>query len=156
VLDSEITQRNRTAKITRVLSASSLQRTLKARKYLFVRPGDLVKLRVFLLPAGATVARSVDLTQRVPRSARGEGRLVVRGGGMSGDEECFFGECGEGGEEETTGPATFDELLADLSGAEHSYDLVTGLSMRGGVRTKVTPQSEIILGRRSMLLFVVR
>jgi hypothetical protein len=156
VLDSEITQRNRTAKITRVLSASSLQRTLKARKYLFVRPGDTVRLRVFLLPAGATVARSIDLTQRVPRRARGEGQLVVRGGGISGDEECFFGDCEEGGEEGTSGSASFEELLADLSGAEHSYDLVTGLSMRGGLRTKVTPQSEIILGRRSMLLFVVR
>jgi len=99
--------------------------------------------------------RSVDLTQRVPRRTRGEGRLVIRGGGMQADEECFFGGCVEGGKEETS-PASFDELLADLSGAEHSYDLISSLGLRGGVRTSVAPQAEIILGRRSQLVFVVR
>jgi hypothetical protein len=155
-IDSEITQRNRTAKITRVLSASSLQPSLKVRKYLFVRPGDTIRLRVFLLPAGATVARSVDLTQRVPRRARGEGQLVIRGGGEMADEECFFGDCEEGGEEVVGVPASFEELLAELSGAEHSYDLVSSLGLRGGVRTTVAPQAEIVLGRRFQLVFVVR
>jgi SpoIVB peptidase S55 len=155
-LDSEITQRNRTAKITRVLSASSLQPALKARKYLFVRPGDMMRLRVFLLPAGATVERSVDLSQRVPRTARGEGVLAVGGGGIQADEECFFGDCLEGGEEEVTSPASFDELLAELSGAEHSYDLVASLGLRGGQRKTVAPQGEIILGRRVMGILVVR
>jgi SpoIVB peptidase S55 len=155
-IDSEITQRNRTAKITRVLSASSLEPVLKARKYLLVRPGDTIRLRVFLLPAGATVARTVDLTQRVPRRARGEGQLVIRGGGETADEECFFGECEEAVEEEAGSPASFDELLAGLSGAEHSYDLVSSLGLRGGVRTTVAPQAEIVLGRRFQLVFVVR
>jgi hypothetical protein len=156
VLDSEITQRNKTAKITRVKSASSLQPALKAREYLLVRPRDTIRLRVFLLPAGATAERAVDLTQRVPRTARGEGELVIRGGGMAGDEECFFGECGEGDEEVTPGPASFDELLAALSGAEHSYDLVASLGLRSGTRTTVAAQSEIILGRRFVQVFVVR
>lgn len=156
-LDSEITQRIRTAKITRVLSASSLQPALKARKYLLVRPRDTIRLRVFLLPAGATVERAVDLSQRVPRTARGEGELVLRGGGTQEEgEECFFGECGDGDKEVTTGPASFDELLAELSGAEHSYDLIASLGLRGGERTTVAPQAEIILGRRFLAVFVVR
>jgi hypothetical protein len=155
-LDSEITQRNRTAKITRLLSASSLQPTLKARKYLFVRPRDTIRLRVFLLPAGATVERAVDISQRVPRSARGEGQLAIRGGGIQADEECFFGDCVEGGEEEVTTPASFDELLAELAGAEHSYDLVASLGVGGAERRTVAPQGEIILGRRVLGILVVR
>lgn len=155
-LDSEITQHKRTARITRVLSASSLQPALRARKVLFVRPGDTIRLRVFLLPAGATVERAVDLSRRVPRRARGEGVLAVGGGGIQADEECFFGDCFEGGEEGGTTPTSFDELLAELSGADHSYDLIASLGLRGGQRRTVAPQGEIILGRRSTAVFIVR
>lgn len=155
-LDSEITQRNRTAKITRVLSASSLQPTLKARKYLLVRPGDVIRLRVMLLRAGTTVERAVDLYRRVPRTARGEGQLVIRGGGELDDGECFLGDCVEGSDEEAPGAGSLDELLAELAGAEHSYDLIAGLGLRNGLRTTVAPQAEIILGRRFMSVYVVR
>jgi hypothetical protein len=81
---------------------------------------------------------------------------VIRGGGETADEECFFGDCEEGSEEEVGVPASFDDLLAELSGPEHSYDLVSSLGLRGGVRTTVAPQSEIILGRRFQLMFVAR
>jgi hypothetical protein len=60
---------------------------------------------------------------------------VVRGG--ESFEECFFGcedeEKGEDGNGNggSTGPATFDEFLAQLAGAEHHYDRVANLRLRG-------------------------
>lgn len=154
-LDSTITQRNLSATITRVLSSSSVQPALRARKLLLVRRGDTIKLRVSLLPAGAVVARTVDLTLRVPRRF-GEGILQVRGGGTQADEECFFGDCGEGGEEEVTGPATFDELLAALAGGAHTFDLVANLNLSGALRKAVAVQPNIILGGRAIQVLVVR
>jgi hypothetical protein len=151
-LDSTITQRNRSATITRVLAASSVQPALKARRMLLVRRGDTIRLRVFLLPAGATVPRTLDLSLRVPRRF-GEGMLEVRGG--RGADECLFGCDDEGEGEAETGPATFDELLAALAGGEHTFDLVAELNLNGAQRKAVAVQPDIILGGRAIQIFVV-
>jgi hypothetical protein len=153
-LDSTITQRNLSATITRVLSSSSVQPAFRSRRVLLVRRGDTINLKVFLLPAGAGVAREVNLSVRVPRRF-GEGMLEVRGG--SGLDECgIFGCEGEGDGEETDGLASFDELLTGLAGAEHTYDLVANLELRGAQRKALAAQPEIILGGRAIQLLVVR
>jgi hypothetical protein len=152
-LDSTITQRNRSATIKRVLSASSLQPTFKSRNVLFVRRGDTIKLRVSLLPAGATVARTVAMSVIVPRRF-GEGILEVRGG--SGSDECAFGceEFGEGDGGGGSGPATFDELLGLLANADHTYDLVANLDLNGRQRKAVAVQPNIVLGGKRIFVVV--
>lgn len=151
-LDSEITQENRTATIKRVLSASSLQPALRERKTLRARRGDTIRLRVFLLPASSTVERPVDLALELPRRG-GQRFLEIRGG--SAFEGCFFCEEGEDGES-PSGPASFDELLAELANADHNFDLVARLRDRGTTRKAVSAQPEIVLGRRTLTVFVVR
>ena len=152
-LDSTITQRNLSATITRVFSSSSIQPTLKSRRVLLVRRGDTINLRVFLLPAGAGVARGVNLSVRVPRRF-GEGMLEVRGG--SGLDECGILGCeGEGDGEETNGLATFDELLAALAGAEHTFDLIANLDLNGAQRRALAVQPEIVLGGKAIRVLVV-
>ena len=156
-LDSTITQRNLSATITRVLSSSSIQPALKARRTLLVRRGDTINLRVSLLPAGATVARTLDMNLRVPRRF-GEGILEIRGGGSQADEECFFGDCVvfSEGEEEVSGPESFDDLLAAIGGAEHTFDLVANLHLGSAERKAVAVQPEIILGGKAIQILVVR
>jgi|Tabmets5t2r1_1033131.scaffolds.fasta_scaffold61380_2 hypothetical protein len=140
VLDSEITQRNLTATITRVLSGSSLQPMLRKRTNLRARAGSTIRLRVFLQPAGVAAERPVDLTLAVPRRT-GQGRLEIRGG--NGDE-------GPGN------PDSLDELLANLAGAEHNFDLTAELNVRRATRKAVAAQPDVIRGRRSISVFVVR
>jgi hypothetical protein len=113
-LDSERIQKNLTATITRVLSASSLQPSLRKRTTLRARPWDTISLRVFLQPAGRAGERAVDLLRPVPRRV-GEGSLRIRGGRAF--DGCFF--CGAGDAGEGPGGAdSFEELLAKRGGAE--------------------------------------
>jgi hypothetical protein len=153
-LDSSITQRNRSATITRVLSSSSIQPAFKARRLLLVRRGDTINLRVLLLPAGATVPRPLALSLRVPRRF-GEGILEVRGGRPA--DECLFGCDEDDGEGDVgSGPASFDDLLTALAGGEHTFDLVANLNLNGALRKAVAAQPDIILGGRAIQVLVVR
>ena len=90
---------------------------------------------------------------RVPRRF-GEGLLLVSGGGTQADEECFFDDCVEG-DEEVTSPDSFDELLAAMAGAEHTFDLVANLNLRGAERKAVSVQPNIILGQKAIQVLVV-
>lgn len=150
-LDSTITQRNESATITRVLTSSSVQPTLKSRRVLLVRRGSLVNVRVSLLPAGSSVATVVNLTVRVPRRF-GEGILEVRGGEPL--DECF--DCEEEDGEEGNGPASFDDLLEALAGGDRTFDLVANLELNGAKRKALSVQPQIVLGGKSILVVVVR
>jgi hypothetical protein len=152
--DSTITEEHLTAEIERVLSASSLARTLRDREFLPVRPGDTIRLRVYLRPEGSDTLEEVDLTVGVPRRARGGGTLRIRGGG---EDLCFFcvlfDEEGKADEEE---PQTFEELLAELESAERNNDLVANLRIGGRRRTALSTQDAVILGQDTIEIFVRR
>jgi hypothetical protein len=152
--DSTITQEHLTAEIDRVLSASSLRPRLREREFLPVRPGDTIRLRVYLLPEGSDTAEAVDLTVGVPRRARGDGILRIRGGGENHCFFCVFFDEGEGGEEEE--PPTFEELLADLESREQNNDLVAALQIGDRRRSASSRRDRVILGRETIEIFVVR
>jgi hypothetical protein len=116
------------------------------------RPWDTISLRVFLQPAARAGERAVDLLRPVPRRV-GEGSLRIRGGRAF--DGCFF--CGAGDAGEGPGGAdSFEELLAKLAGAEHNSDLVAELNVRRTTRRTIAGQPEIILGRKSISVVVVR
>ncbi len=149
--DSVITQRHLTARIRRVLSASSLRPELRERKRLPVLPGERIKLRVFLLPEGSTTEVPVDLRLRVPRDAAFGGSLVVRGGGLGACFFCVFDD-GEEGQE----PATFEDLLQELRTAEQNNHLVAELVVEPNLQVaRRILQDRVILGQRSIEITVV-
>jgi hypothetical protein len=53
-------------------------------------------------------------------------------------------------------PASFDELIAAIAGAERTFDLVANLNLRGVERKAIAVQPDIVLGRRAIQLLVVR
>jgi hypothetical protein len=152
--DSIITEEHITAEIETVFSASSVARRLREREFLPVRRGDTIRLRVFLRPEGSETLETVDLVLQVPRRVRGDGVLRIRGGG---EVDCFFcilfdGEEGEGEEEE---PQTFEELLAELEGAEQNNDLLAELRIGGRQRTALSQRERVVLGQERIEIFVV-
>jgi hypothetical protein len=151
--DSTITEEHLTAEIEQVLSASSLARTLRDREFLPVRPGDTIRLRVYLRPDGSDTLEEVDLTVAVPRRARGGGTLRIRGGG---EDLCFFCILFDEGEEGEEEPQTFEELLAELGSAERNNDLVANLRIGGRRRTALSTQDAVILGQDTIEIFVRR
>lgn len=165
-VDGFITEQELTARITKVKSASTLQPGLKVRELLQAKPGTLIRLRVFLKPAEGGAAVPVDMSLRVPKTAKGSGPLTVRGGG----QEFFFffkadGAPGSAGKAAPAngggggGPESFDDLLAQMEGAEHQFDLIATLFPNRGKlqrRKAVSPQEVIVFGERSFDVLVVR
>lgn len=151
-IDGSITQRELTATIEKVLSQSSVQRGFAQRRKLFVLPGDTVELRV-LLETAEGETRSVDLSIRVPRRRSGEFLLEVRGGRPEFGGGFFFVE----GEMESPKKAkSFDQLLAQLAGAEHNFDLVASIELgRRKARKAVSAQPEVVLGQKTIRLILV-
>lgn len=142
-VDSTITQEHLTAKIMRVKSASSVQPRLLERTSLRVARGDTIRLRVFLLPQGATDEETVDLLVPVPRRRSFGGSLEVRGG-LGGCFFCFFEEEGE----EPSEPPTFEALLQQLRRTDRNNDLVAELSLDPGPTQKSKFRTDtVILGR---------
>jgi hypothetical protein len=143
-----ITQDQLTSSITKVLSASSLQPRLEVRRRLNVKPGDTIRLRVFLLRHGATAPRRVDLVIDVPRHIRGGGGEVSVGPGRL---QCasFFGGS-------RCKASTFGALLSKIANSDHNYDLVSTLSLSartksGGRRFQrkaVATQPDVVLGHK--------
>ncbi len=152
-----ITQDQLTSSITKVLSASSLQPRLKERRRLKVKPGDTIRLRVFLLRHGTTTPRKVDLALEVPGQLRtGGGELVVRAGSPA---------CGGGFFRQSGCKAkTFDQLVAKIANGDHNYDLVGNLFLFGKTpsgsrrfeRKAVATQSDVVLGRKFIQVVVRR
>ncbi|MET1012236.1 MAG: SpoIVB peptidase S55 domain-containing protein [Actinomycetota bacterium] len=150
--ESTITQEHLTAEIVRVESASSLQPDFRERARLRVRPGGTIRLRVFLLPEGATDEEMVELLVPVPRSRFG-GSLTVGGGGVDDCLFCFIE--GEDGQEDA--PATFQELLRNLRRTHRNNDLVASLRVdRGRERESISRTDTVILGEEQVEIIVVR
>jgi SpoIVB peptidase S55 len=63
----------------------------KKTKHLSVRRGDTVNLRVVLEPYDGSADKSVDLSVKIPKKARGPQLLQIRGGNIyGGGVFCFF------------------------------------------------------------------
>jgi hypothetical protein len=122
-LEGDVSQRDRSLEITRVRVSSS-SHPEPAEFGVQARPGDVLTVRVTLRPPrGEAVEKTLRL--RVPDSvARGTTlQLVVRGGRGPGFSDLFFFE--EPGAAPEAG--SFDDLLAQLEGAERNNDLIAEL-----------------------------
>jgi hypothetical protein len=139
-----VTQAQKTATITRVESASSVQPTFAVRKTLHVRPGDTVRLRVTLTrPSGATSTTAMSLA--LPASFHG-GPMRVRGGvPPQGCPFCAFGETFQ------TNATTFAQLLAQFQNGEHANDLIARVTKTA--KTSVS-KADQVLGSKTVTLTV--
>jgi hypothetical protein len=98
------------------------------------RRGQAILLRAVLGAAHRPGTTKVDLTLRVPRTARSDGFIEVGGGGSSFAEiPCFFeGEdCGE-----EAGALTFDGLLRTLRRQPRNDALIGSLRLGNRARTR--------------------
>ena len=121
-----ITQRQKTATIGPVQSASRRQPTFAVRRVLHVRPGGVVRLRVALRQPDGTTAIA---PMRVELPARFDGgTLVIRAG--TPPEGCPY--CGFG-DTYRTNARTFAQMLARFQNGEHANDLTARVG-----RTRVT------------------
>jgi SpoIVB peptidase S55 len=126
----------------------------RATKFLDVRRGDLVRLRVTLEPFDDSANKVVNLAVRVPRRARGSETLQVRGGQFGGGVFCLFGnKCTDevGNEIES-----LDELIAALENAPRNDEL---RAMILGRRNTIKAQDselldQVVRGRKRIQLFV--
>jgi hypothetical protein len=151
-----VTQDQLTSSITKVLSASSLQPRLEVRRRLNVKPGDTIRLRVFLLRHGATAPRRADLVIDVPRRIRRGGGEVSVGPGRL---QCatFFGRS-------RCNANSFGALLSKIANSDHNYDLVSTLTLfartkSGGHRFQrkaVGTQPDVVLGHKFIRIEVQR
>jgi hypothetical protein len=147
---STVTQANLTDEITGLLSASPLQPVLLPRRTLMALPGQTVRLRVLLRPAGSTQQRFVDM-HFVMRSPSG-GMLTIRGG--NANPGCAF--CV--GSDPTIPPAkSFGDLLTKLSALERNSDLVAAFEsfQTGAVTKTISHQPRVILGTRLLRIIAV-
>lgn len=121
-------------------------------KFLDVRRGDRVRLRVTLESFDSSSNRVVDLSLRVPRSARGSEILQIRGGDFGGGVWCFFSnQCTD---ELGNKIDNFDELVAALENEARNDEL---RAMIGGRRTKAQASKvldQVVQGRKRIQLFV--
>ncbi len=150
--DSTVTQTNQTEEITSVLSASPLQPVLLPRRTLMAMPGQTVRLRVFLRPAGSTQQRFVDM-RFVMRSPSG-GMLTIRGGGASvGCPFCVGSDPTSPG----AGATSFGDLLTKLSALERNSDLVAAFQsfQTGRVTKGISHQAHVITGTRLLRIIAV-
>jgi hypothetical protein len=97
------------------------------------------KARTFIVPAGSKHATGSENPPEPQPSPLGHRSSV----GVERDEE------------EVTSPDSFDELLAAMAGAEHTFDLVANLNLRGAERKAVSVQPNIILGQKAIQVRVV-
>jgi hypothetical protein len=124
-------------------------------KFLDVRRGDTIRLRVTLDALDTSPDRVVDLSIRVPRKARGSEVLQIRGGQFGGGVFCFFSNrcTDEAGKK----IESFDELISALEN-EARNDELRALIM--GNRNKVKAKTsklldEVVRGRERIQLFVI-
>ena len=120
-----------------------------------VSRGDLIGLRVVLVPFDEETTQRVTLRLRVPRRTRGSGEIDVLGG--SGDElnfECFFFGENCTSEEDVD---SFQELIEVLENAPTNNQLIARLRMgaRRNVRVQdVETLDQVVAGRKRIRLIV--
>lgn len=122
-LGGNVTRRDRSLEIVRVLVSSS-SGAEPSGFGVEARPGDTLTLTVTLRPPrGPRVERTLSL--QVPESVAPGSvlQLVVRGGSLPG----FFDTPSFGEPAQEVGAGSFDELLAELEGAERNNDLIAEL-----------------------------
>jgi hypothetical protein len=130
--------------------------TFRTVKFLNVRRGDLIRMRVTLEPFDSAPNRVVDLSLRVPGSARGSQTLQVRGSrAFGGGVFCFFSSrCTD-----ETGKKieSLDELITALENESRNDELraTIGRGRRVKARTS-TLLDQVVRGGKSIELFVRR
>ncbi|MGH3037341.1 MAG: hypothetical protein ACRDMU_09190 [Gaiellaceae bacterium] len=127
-----------------------------ARELVRARPGRLIRLRVVVKPTHLPGTRSVDLSLRVPASARRSGFIAVTGGGSAGPElPCFFVEEGECGE--PTAGLTFDQLLAAFRNQPPADAVVARLRLGPAetVRAQATRRLDAVVGGGKVIGFLL-
>jgi hypothetical protein len=157
--NSTVTQDQLTTSIHKVLTSSSLDPGLAVHKRLRVRPGDTIHIQVQLLNHGQTNPVTVTMAIQLPDNAKGSGELFFGSGGEA------FG---------SRGATSFSDLISDLEGAPHHYDLVAELNLngRGGIieppfpelrtgghvihRQVVKPRNRVVTGHRLVRVVVVQ
>jgi len=159
--------------VDKVLSSSSLQRGFDSRKRLQVRPGGTVHLRVVLGVGDTDETRTVNMSFKVPDGLVGGASLDVRGGFPPFCGGFFFFRPADS--RSACKATTFEELVANLAGGEHMYDLVAEIRGQGGVTAGPKPggeaparggrnridvtvtksQDQTVQGRRGLQLIVV-
>jgi hypothetical protein len=127
-----------------------------AREFLRGRPGQMLKLRIVLKPAHVAGLKNVDVSLKVPATARRSGWVEVLGGGSaSPDIPCFIfdEEC----DEEST-EVTFDRFLATFQNAPRGDEVVARLRLgNGAIRATATSQQDaVVVGRRSIGFLLLR
>jgi hypothetical protein len=126
------------------------------REFLRGRPGQTLKLRIVLKPVHLAGLKNVDVSLKVPATARRSGWVEVLGGGSASpgipcfifDEEC---------DEETAEP-TFDQFLAAFQNAPRGDAVVARLRLgNGAIRASATSQQDaVVVGRRAIGFLLLR
>jgi hypothetical protein len=126
------------------------------RDFAKARAGRTIKLRAILKPAHTTGTKAVDLSLRVPETARRSGYIEVVGGGSIGAElPCFIFE-----EEcvDDTGQ-TFDQLLRSLQTQPRGDALVARLRLGDRERIRATAQRRqdaVVVGGRVIGFLLIK
>jgi SpoIVB peptidase S55 len=135
--EGSITSARLEGTIAQIRTSSSLQPRLASRGELRARPGSRIRVEVTLNPVEGGEPAVATLTMRVPRSARGDIYVSLRGGRDRGY---------------VRGASSFEELLRALNGGQHQNDLI----VRGLGRTVVQQQPVIVTGKGGFEVHVVR
>jgi hypothetical protein len=157
-----ITQEELRSTITKVKSATSLQPTYKVRQEIRVRPGLLIRLRVYLERANGS-EWTTDMTVRVPVDAPRRGDLRVEGGGFDDGYYYYFGPATRDRAPSSTEgfvdpPDDFDDMVDRIESQAHAYDIIATVFSRheGLRRERRQAQEEIVMGRQTFRVRVVR
>ena len=132
-----------------------------ARNIVRARPGRLIRLRAELTARHRPGVQIVDLSLRVPATARRSGSIQVLGGGdLFGPEiPCFFDEFEECGEDPTQ--QSFDALLATLRNQPRGDALVARLRLgaNGTTRAQASKRPDpgvVVRGSRFLEFELIR
>lgn len=156
-IQGSITQDELSAEITDVQSASPMMPAIRDRGTLRARPGQHITLRVGLHPLSGP-DYTVDLDYKIPHWSHGSGPLTVTGGAPDAGNYGYYYGYYYGPGPSGSGPESFDDVLAQLSGGIRNNDIVVQLFPRRGVAQdqREYSQSNLIHGGWVLRLQVVR
>jgi hypothetical protein len=122
--------------------------------FVAARPGQRIRLRAILTPVHATGTKAVDLSLRVPATARRDGFIEVLGGGSIGaDLPCFIEdeECVDDTEQ------TFDQLLRAFQTQPPGDAVVARLRLgnAGRLRAQTSVREDAVVSGRIAIGFLL-
>lgn len=135
--EGSITSARLESKIGRIRTSSPLDPKLASRDELRARPGSTIHVEVTLNPIESGHPTLATFALKMPRSARGDIYVSLRGGKDRG---------------RVRDTSSFDELLRVLNGGQHRNDLI----VQGVGRTVSREQPVIVTGRGGFEVRVVR